>query len=387
MSGGFEFATAGRIVFGPGRLRELGTLTAALGRRFWLVRGASPGRADVARQSLADAGELAGETSITGEPTIATVAQAAAAAREAGADVVIGFGGGSVVDAGKAIAALATNAGEVLQYLEVIGDGRPLQAAPLPYVGVPTTAGTGAEVTRNAVLHSPEHRLKVSLRSPLMLPRVALVDPETTRSVSPEVTAATGMDALTQLIEPFLSCRANAMTDALCRQAIPLVARSLERAVRDGANLEGRTDLAMGSLFSGMALANAGLGAVHGLAAPIGGLSGAPHGAICAALLAPVLRINYATATAMRREVTLERFDELGRLLGTSGNGGRSGEAAIEWIAELQTRLGIRGLCALGLAEADFGESVARAMQASSMKGNPVPLTEDDLMQAVQAAR
>ena len=210
------------------------------------------------------------------------------------------FGGGSALDAAKAIAALTANGGDPLDYLEVVGRGQPLARPSLPFIAVPTTAGTGSEVTKNAVLASPEHGVKASLRSPLMLPRVAIVDPALLAGVPAPVLAASGLDALSQLIEPFLSIRANPVTDGLAREAIPRSAAALRRAYAAGAPAASRRErLALASLFGGLALANAGLGAVHGFAAPVGGLFEAPHGAVCAALLPAVIRVN-ARALAAR---------------------------------------------------------------------------------------
>jgi len=211
--------------------------------------------------------------SVDGEPSLSTIREGVALAKTERCDFVVGFGGGSAIDAGKAIAAMLTNPGDVLDYLEIIGQGKVLKSNSAPFLAIPTTAGTGSEVTRNAVLASPEHRLKVSLRSPYLQPRIALVDPELALELPAALTATTGLDALTQLIEAYVSCRANPMTDALCAEGIRRAARSLRRACDDGHNLAAREDMALASLLSGIALANAGLGAVHGFAGPIAGCS------------------------------------------------------------------------------------------------------------------
>ncbi|PJH75794.1 MAG: alcohol dehydrogenase, partial [Anaerolineae bacterium CG_4_9_14_0_8_um_filter_58_9] len=199
----FEFATANRIIFGPGACTGLPQAAQAFGCRA-LVVGSLERSAPLCEQ-LRAAGVDALPYPITGEPTVAAVLEGLRAAREGGCDLVIGIGGGSALDAGKAIAALLTNRGDIYDYLEVIGKGRPLEQSSAPYIAIPTTAGAGTEVTRNAVIAVPEHRVKVSLRSPFLLPRLAVVDPELTYSLPPSVTAATGLDALTQLIEPFVS--------------------------------------------------------------------------------------------------------------------------------------------------------------------------------------
>ena len=288
----FEFATATRILFGAGTLQEVGPLAAEMGHQPLLVCGRSAERSHPLLDLLSAQGLDGVLFSVSGEPTTQVARQGAQRARDEECDIVIGLGGGSVLDTGKAIAALLTNGGDPLDYLKVIGSGQPLTMPSAPFIAIPTTAGTGAEVTRNAVLRSPEHRVKVSLRSPLMLPRLALVDPELTQSLPPAVTASTGLDALTQVLEPYVSRRANPLTDALCREGMHRAARSLCRAYESGDDAKAREDMALASLFGGLALANAGLGAVHGFAGPLGGMFPAPHGALCASLLPHVMKVN-----------------------------------------------------------------------------------------------
>jgi len=306
------------------------------------------------------------------------IAQAAEEAQRAAVDVVIGIGGGSVIDAAKAVAAKVVNPGDLLDYLEVIGRGRPLAQPSLPCIAVPTTAGTGAEVTRNAVLRSEEHGVKASLRSPTMLPVLALVDPDLTVSVPPGVTAATGMDALTQLLEAFVSSRANPLTDGICREGLARAARSLEQAFGQGDNVDAREDMALASLFGGLALANAGLGAVHGFAGPLGGMRPAAHGMICAALLPEVMTANVRALRERHPDhFALERYRETAVLL-TGRNGARP-EDGVDWVRQLGRRMAVPSLKALGFEADQTAEAVSKARQASSMKGNPVALTEEEL--------
>jgi len=300
-------------------------------------------------------------------------------------DLVVAIGGGSAIDAGKAIAALTTNPGDPLEYLEVIGKGRSLDRACLPFIAVPTTAGSGAEVTRNAVLASPESGVKVSLRSPLMLPRVALVDPELARDLPPLVTATTGLDALAQLIEPYLSHRSTPFTDPLCLDGIARIARALPVAVRDGADVGAREDMAFASLLGGMALANAALGAVHGFAGPIGGRFPAPHGAVCAALLSHVVRANLVALT--EREPTsplLARFDQVGRTL--TGRARAGAMDGVDRLESLRQELHIPPLGAYGVTEADVPTLVAQARLSSSMRGNPIELTDSEMSDILHRA-
>lgn len=376
----FEFATATRIVFGEGAAASLPELVRNFGGRPLVISGATPARA-AWLSSLLPAQTLA----VSGEPTVDKVREGARRAREAACDVVVSVGGGSVIDAGKAIAAIATNGGEPLDFLEVVGKGRAIEAEPLPFLAVPTTAGTGSEVTRNAVLASPQHGVKASLRSPAMLPKVALIDPELTYTLPPAVTAYTGLDALTQLIEPYVSARANPLTDALCIDGIGRAAAALPRAFHEGADRQARHDMALASLFGGLALANAGLGVVHGFAAPLGGMWDAPHGALCAALLPHGMAANIAALrTRAPLHPALDRYTGLARLL--TGRNQASGEEGVEWVRGLCAELDIPPLRTWGIAQADLPEVVEKAAGASSMKANPLPLMTDELLAAVTAA-
>jgi alcohol dehydrogenase class IV len=323
---------------------------------------------------------------IKGEPTTDLVADGVQAAREQGCNVVLGLGGGSVLDAGKAIAALVHNRSDLLEYLEVIGQGRPLSEPPVPFVAIPTTAGSGAEVTRNAVLASPGHRVKVSLRSPLMLPRLAVVDPELTYSLPPPLTASTGLDALTQVLEPYLCNSPNPLTDALCREGLGRVARSLRRACQEGRDPQAREDMAVASLFGGLALANARLGAVHGLAAPLGGRLAAPHGAICARLLPFVFGANLrALEKRASKSPLLLRFTEAARIL--TGKPGATAGDGLAWLEALATDLQVPSLSAHGLTEAAIPEVASQALKASSMKGNAISLSQGELEDILRQAK
>ena len=390
----FEFATAARIVFGAGKLKELRAIAGEFGQRALFVHS----------HSALQAATLAAlpncvPFSVTGEPTIELIRAGIRLAKQERCDVVVSLGGGSVIDAGKAIAALVTNGGDPLDYVEVVGKGQAITKPGLPFIAIPTTAGTGAEVTRNAVLFSPEHHVKVSLRGQHLLARVALVDPELTYNLPPSITANTGLDALTQLIEPFVSCRANPLTGALCREGMQRVARSLRQAYATGAPAA-RADMALASLFGGLALANAGLGAVHGFAAPLGGMYDAPHGALCAALLPAVMTVN-ERAVRSRTGVSpvnpdkedrrpfdalrvpsnvegdacptiIQRFEEVRHIVGD--------------LAELGQALGVKPLRELGVRRAEFPVIIEKAAAASSMKGNPIQLTTAQLGEILELA-
>ena len=381
----FEFATATRILFGPGSVTEVAPAAAALGRRALLVTGRNVQRSAPLREGLNAQGVVAVTFAVAGEPTVDIARAGVQRAREMECDLVIGLGGGSVLDTGKAIAALLANGGDPLDYVEVIGRGQALTKPSAPYIAIPTTAGTGAEVTRNAVLASPEHRVKVSLRSPLMFPRLAVVDPEMTYSLPPAVTASTGLDALTQLIEPFVSNSANPLTDALCREGMRRAAPSLRRAYENGRDATAREDMALASLFGGLALANAKLGAVHGCASPLGGLFPAPHGAICARLLPHVMDANARALQARAAgSPVLDRYAEIARIV--TGRFDATIDDGIQWVRSLCADLEIPGLSRYGVIEADIPAVVAEAQRASSTKGNPTKLSNEELTIVLQQA-
>ena len=381
----FEFATATRIVFGAGALQHIGTNVKNYGRRALVVTGHNPQRAKALLTHLSASGISAAKFPVTGEPEISTIQNGVSLARKENCDLVIAIGGGSVIDSGKAIAAMMTNEGDLVNYLEIIGHGKSLTRPSAPFFAIPTTAGTGAEVTRNAVLASPEHKVKVSLRSPFILPSIAVVDPELTYDLPPVFTATTGLDALTQLIEPYVCLRANPMTDGFCEQGIVRAARSLRIAVFNGQNKAAREDMALASLLGGLSLANAGLGAVHGFAGPIGGMFPAPHGAVCAALLPQVMAANLR---ALRKRApdspALPRYEKVSKLL--TGKADATADDGVEWVWKLVADLPVPKLGAYGIREIHVASIAAKATNASSMKANPISLTPDELAQTLQMA-
>ncbi len=381
----FEFATATRILFGSGRVRDVPSLSVEFGRRACVVTGRSGERA----QSLLGQLKARGIESLTchveGEPTTESAKAAVEIARQGQCDLVISMGGGSVLDTGKVIAAMLTNTGKLENYLEVVGPGEALTQVAAPHIAIPTTAGTGAEVTRNAVLGVPEHQVKVSMRSPLMLPRIALVDPDVTHSVPASITATTGLDALTQLIEVYVSNKANPLTDGLCREGLKRAGRSLRRAYQDGANSLAREDMAVASLFSGLGLANAKLGAVHGFAGPLGGMLSAPHGAVCARLLPFVMETNVRALRSRKPDSEfLSRYDEVAQLL--TGRTTAQANDGVKWVQDLCATLNVPSLTEFGLSEREFPRVVTKAQKSSSMKGNPIELTESELIGILKTA-
>lgn len=380
----FEFATPTRVVFGAGTVHEVPALASELGTTVLLVTGCPEMIVERVRNGLEERGVRVDLLKVGHEPSVEGILLAVEALRRDRQELVIALGGGSALDTGKALAALATNPGDPYDYLEVVGRGKPLERPSLPFIAVPTTAGTGSEVTRNAVLASTTHGVKASLRSPLMFPRVAVVDPELTYSLPAARTATTGLDALAQLIEPFTSLGANVMTDPLCREGIRRSARSLLVAYRDGGNESARADLALASLWGGMALGNAGLGAAHGFAAPIGGMfPRASHAVLCAILLAPVMEANIAALRTRKGDTTfLARYAVVAALL--TGNGGAEPEEGVAWLRKLTRQMNIPSLSEFGIAPSDFPEIIVRARKASSMRWNPVELTEEELIRVLE---
>ncbi len=376
----FDFTTSKRIIFGCGSVAKVPELLKGTDRKILLVTGKNIERSRQLTDSLP--ADKYVKFTVSTEPTTEIINKGAEFARQNECGRIVGFGGGSVIDSAKAIAALAPNKGDLMDYLEVIGSGNELEVNPLPFIAIPTTAGTGAEATKNAVIHSPEHKVKVSLRSPLMFPEVAVVDPELTLSMPPEITATSGMDALTHLLETFVSNQSNPFIDNFCREGMKRVASSLKRAYDSGNDIHAREDMAYASLLGGMALANVKLGAVHGFAGPMGGMFPVPHGAICALLLPAVMEVNIRAVTEQKLDSYYLKFTEVAKIL--TDNPNPRAEDGIRWAEEMVKYLKIHSLCDYGVTEADFPVAVEKAKSASSMKGNPVILSDDELMEILE---
>jgi alcohol dehydrogenase class IV len=370
-----EFFLPTKIILGEGAVKKLGEIVMAFGSKA-LVFGSPSERFKGTLADLLKHGVSFLYYPVAGEPTVEVIREAIAYAKQNQVDVIVGIGGGSVLDTAKAVSGLITNEGDLYDYLEVIGRGQSLLHPALPYIAIPTTAGTGTEVTKNAVIGDPNQKVKVSLRSPLICPKVAIIDPELTYTNPPEVTARSGMDALTQLIEPFVSNQPNEIVDALCRDGIRRAAHALPRAYRCPDDREARKAMAIASLFSGIALANAKLGAVHGFAGVLGGMYGAPHGAVCAALLPAVIEVNLkALSERMPDSPYLARYRELAQILSLPNE-----EALVAWARNLIAELKIPSLGKLGVRAEDFEIIIEKSARASSMKGNPVPLANEEML-------
>ncbi len=387
----FTFATATQIIFGAKTFEKVGNLALGFGNRVFIIGGRDFGRLEPLLAQLRDNGMTLETFSVPGEPTVSLILDGLKQAKTVHSDLVIAMGGGSVLDAGKAIAALLTNPGEPLDYLEVVGKGQPLKNKAAPLIAIPTTSGTGSEVTSNAVLSvpekggAPEKQVKVSMRSPLMLPTLALVDPSLTYSLPKDITASTGLDALTQCLEPFVSNQANPLTDSFCREGMKRAARSLQRVCNVPDDAEARADMSLSSLLGGLALANAKLGAVHGFAGPLGGMVNAAHGSLCASLLPHVVKANIAALRSRdSSSEVLKRYDEIARIL--TSNDTAKADDAVTWLQELCEGLEVPRLSELGLTKEIIPEVVSKAQNASSMKGNPVVLSVDELTGVLERA-
>jgi len=373
----FEFATSTRIIFENGSFKKVPGFIAEMGTKVFIVTGKNTILAGQLSEWLTEINIQYEIFNIQTEPTTSDIEQGTDLARKTRCNIVVGIGGGSVIDSAKAIAALVPNSGELTDYLEVIGKGRKLEKAPLPCIAIPTTAGTGAEVTKNSVIKSTEHNVKVSLRSDLMYPKLAVIDPVLTLTMPPALTATSGVDALTHLLETFVSKQSNPFIDMVCIEGMKRISTSLELAFIDGNNLEARENMAMASMLGGMALANVKLGAVHGFAGPLGGMYPIPHGAVCACLLPAVMEVNIAALKSKNRQNQLAKFDEIARIL--TGNSSAIAEDGAIWVKELVKKLQIPSLSDFHLTPASFPELIEKAKNSSSMKGNPVELDDEQL--------
>lgn len=364
----FNILTPAEIVFGRGRIAELNERAGRMGRRALVVHGRNPERLARVFQSLNEV-EVVQTMSVAKEPDIDTLAAAIDTGKTLGVDLVVGIGGGSVMDSAKVLAAMLPSPSDLMDHLEVVGRGLPLKTDRLPLILVPTTAGTGAEVTRNAVVDIPQAQRKVSLRDNRLLPDLALVDPALTDGCPRHVTLHSGLDAVTQVIEPYLSSRATAFTDMLCVEAIPKGLRALKQLMA-AESPEARDNLAHVSLFGGMALANAGLGVVHGIAGPLGGISGAPHGAICGALLPAGIATNQEHVETPAQKARVEHV--LGWIAGAFDT---TPEHALDVLKQWISDNGLSGLASLGVTDEQVPAAADAAASSSSMKANPVALS------------
>lgn len=379
----FEFFAPQRIVFGWGRRAEIGEAAQGVGRRAWVIVGSRTlrraGVVDELCKSLAAAG-IAGEflASIDREPLTTDVDEAVAAVKSAGVrngDFLLAVGGGSAIDLAKGVAALApqSETAGVRDYLEGVGRGLKLAADPLPILAMPTTGGTGTEATKNAVISSYDPLFKKSLRDARLVPRTVLVDPELSVSLPPATTAWTGMDAITQLIEAYITKNARPLPQSLCMEGLRMALPAVERAVRDGADREAREAMAQAALFSGMALANSGLGLAHGVAAALGVHCRVPHGLACAVMLPAALAANREVAQAPLARLARYALDV------RTDDDAEATAALVDYVGGLCRRLEVPSrLGALGVAK-DQLPALVSGSHGNSLNGNPRPIDDEEL--------
>jgi alcohol dehydrogenase class IV len=380
----YDFVAPQRIVFGWGRRREAGVLARSLGRRAFLICGApvlTEGGVlgQIAEALRAEGVEAVFLETIVREPEVEDVDRVAGVVRTAGlraGDFILAIGGGAAIDLGKAVAAMATNdeSPTVKDYLEGVGRGLKLVKAPLPILAMPTTAGTGAEATRNAVISSYDPAFKKSLRSEKIMPRIALVDPELTVTVPPATTAASGMDAITQLIESFISRKAQPIPQALAMDGLRKAIPSIAEAVEHGASRPARERMAHAAMLSGICLANSGLGMAHGVAAALGVHCRVAHGVACALMLPVALRVNRQV-----RQAELVRLSLLNFRQPKTRTPEEAVETLIREISTLCDRVGVpRRLSQLGVTAEQIPE-IVQSSRGSSMAGNPRELSDAEL--------
>jgi alcohol dehydrogenase class IV len=372
-----DFFLPTRILFGKGAINRLPELVENLGQNILFITGKDPDRHGAILRRVETCNTKYEIFTVEKEPDVQILYDCIKTARRIKPDVICSIGGGSVIDTGKAVSALLTNPGDLMDYLEVVGRGLQLHNSPMPFIAVPTTSGTGSEVTKNAVVNINDLKIKVSLRSQKMFPLIAIVDPELTINLPTDITASSGMDAFVQLVEAYTSTRANPFISSMIRDGVKLTSSSLLEAVFGG-DFSARENMALAATLSGIALSFSGLGAVHGLSASIGGLfPDAPHGLLCARLFPNVVRENLRQIEIKSYEAGLKAYLDVFRII--SGKDEDSPKDFPLWLDDYIEKFPICKLTEYGIKESDFPEIVKRAKKANSMKTNPVLLDDESL--------
>jgi alcohol dehydrogenase len=387
----FSISLLPKIEFGAGSAAKLPLLAAGFGRRMLLVTGGKSLEASRHWENLTQGLRRQGlsweQLRVTQEPSPQLVDEAVAQFKSEGFDVVLGIGGGSVLDAAKAIAGLLRPGNSVMDHLEGVGPELPYAGPTTPFIAVPTTAGTGSEATKNAVLSvHGKQGFKKSFRDEQLVPRYAVVDPDLLDTCPPELIAANGMDALTQLLESLVSTRANPFTDALAMSGLTAARDGLLQWYEQGPRAaEGRASMAYAALLSGITLAQVGLGSVHGLASPLGAFFPIPHGVVCGTLVAEATRANIDIMEQRDPDnPALIKYAQAGRLFRNKTHLEPVGARVflVHTLAELTKQLKLPPLSAYGVSEADLDSIVANC-RGSSMKTNPIVLTDDEVRQVL----
>jgi len=389
----FQCASIPAVFFGAGVMKNIGTAASRYGKTVLLVTGGSSlarsGRLDEIVSHLRGADMTVSHIVVTGEPSPEKVDEVTGEYRKKGADLVISVGGGSVIDFGKAVSAMMPVEGSVLDYLEGVGTKSP-DGRKLPFLACPTTAGTGSEATKNAVLSRVgDNGFKKSLRHDNYIPNAAIIDPELSVECPQDITAACGMDAFTQLLEAYVSTKANPLTDALCESGLRYITDAIVPSATQGAgDVTVRGNMAYAAFLSGVTLANAGLGVVHGLASPVGGRFPIPHGVVCANLMGPALRLTVAGLVEMQDDpashTVLDKFTRIGALFSNEVDRGKPdtvdhARRLVDTVYDITEKLGVPRLGSYGMTESDVDEIVSKA----DNKNNPVPLTSDHMREIV----
>ncbi len=389
----FELLHTPQILFGTRQFQNIGAVIKNYGSKALIVANEGAleqgGARRILDETLPENNIDASFFIVKGEPDIEMIDQGVIQGKDFAAETVVGIGGGSAVDAGKAIAGLITNGGSARDYMEIIGKGYKITKPALPYIATPTTAGTGSEVTKNGVISAKEEGFKASIRSPLLIPLVAIVDPALMITVQPDVTARCGMDALTQVIEPYTSNKAQLITDSLAKLGMKTAAGSIRTTYSSGDDIQARQAMALTSLLGGICLANVGLGVVHAYASPIGGMFPIPHGTICATLLAPTVEINIRELQKKDpNHPVLEKYAHIGNfLIGKRFNSPKEAhEAVVEFLYKLTKDLNIPSLSHAGISSKDFPVIVEKAKKSSSMRYNPIVLNDQALHEILERA-
>ncbi len=377
----FQFMTSKQVIFGEGSLNQSLSILAKYGYSVLLVTGRGGERAEPVINYIKQQGMRYQQVAVWGEPVIAMVEELAAMGRKFKPDMIVAIGGGSALDVGKALSAIIPNQGSVYDYVEVIGRSMPFKNAPLPCIAIPTNAGTGSEVTRNAVLKSAQENIKVNIRNEALLPDVAIIDPTLTYGMDKSLSARSGLDAFTHLMEAYVCNAPNAFSDMVCEEGLKKLSTALFLACEDD-DFRARSEMSFASLLGGMARSNASLGAAHGLAAALGGRLTAPHGAITARLAPFVMAENISVAEQMGRNDVIYRYRRLGVLL--TDNLEATPQDAIEWVTNALTRLDIPSLQMYGLSRKLFADIASDALRSTAIKGNPLPLTEARLIHILE---
>ncbi|WGW01519.1 iron-containing alcohol dehydrogenase [Vibrio sp. YMD68] len=373
----FQFMTSTRIIFGEGALQSSLSVLNQYGYSVLLVTGKDQSRSDILISYLKAQNMRYQHVSILGEPNITMVEETSVVGRKFKPDMVVSIGGGSVIDMGKALAAIIPNQGDVYDYVEVVGRSVPLKTKPLPFIAIPTTASSGSEVTRNAVLRSGQDKVKVSLRSPDMLADVAIVDPTLTYGTDVHTSARGAMDAFTHLMEAYVCGDPNPLTDMVCEEGLRKLSHSVIAACRRD-DYTARADLSFAAMLGGMAMTNAKLGAAHGLAAALGGKLNAPHSVITSRLAPYVMKENIEAAKDAGRKDVLKRYIRLAQLV--TGRTNVHVEDGVLWVQMMLDKLELPVLSEYGVCSTSFDKVAEDALMSVAIKGNPLPLTKERLV-------